>query len=157
MKENEIMGISTRKPGKHEQGKQMSNVASDVSQAKFYIQAIGGGGKVYAMIGKALDKLNELFPHKGEPEKQWTERRLRAWWNHDTDIVRHWQMIELHAAASKAKEERELFDKARKEYADFIQKTARIATFLEHTDPDFFGAEIERLGRQTRQLDRAGD
>jgi hypothetical protein len=150
------MGNSTGKPGKNEQGKQMSNVASDVSQAKFYIQAIGGGGKVYAMIGKALDRLNELFPHKGEPEKQWTERRLRAWWNHDTDIVRHWQMLELHAAAAKAKEERELLAMARREHAEFIQKTARLAALLELTDPDYFSDEIARMGIESRNMGRAG-
>lgn len=150
------MGNSTGKPGKNEQGKQMSNVASDVSQAKFYIQAIGGGGKVYAMIGKALDKLNELFPHKGEPEKQWTERRLRAWWNHDTDIVRHWQMLELHAAAARAKEEQELLRTARREHAEFIQKTARLASLLELADPDYFSDEIARLGIESRNVGRTG-
>jgi hypothetical protein len=56
---------------------------------------------------------------------------------------------------SKAKEERELLQKARKEHAAFIEKTASYRALLERTDPDFFGGEIERLGGMGRRVDSA--
>lgn len=130
---------------------------SDLATARSFIKDIGGTDRVSDMIYFTFEKLRAMFPHRDEPHKQWTERRIKGWWNRESENVFHWQMLELFEAASKAKEERELLTKARKEYAEFIQKTARIATFLERTDPDFFGAEIERLGRQSRELDRSRD
>ena len=131
---------------------------SDVAQAQFLISAIGGGGtNAQALLGAAETKLRKLFPHHNEPSKQWTFRRLRAWWNNETDIVRHWQMLELYKAAAAAKEERELLDAARREHAAFIQKTTALAQMLEHSDEAFFGEQIEALRHQARGVDRAGN
>jgi hypothetical protein len=109
---------------------------SDVATANYLIRSIGGGGRVSDMFFEAAAILRKLFPHKGEPKKQWTERRLKAWWNNETDVVRHWQMMELYAAAEAAKEERELLRAAKRDHAEFIEKTARIRALaqLEATD-----------------------
>jgi hypothetical protein len=95
-----------------------------------------------------------MFPHEENPKLQWTERRVRSFWNQEAAYVEFREMRELHAAAAKAKEERELLQKARKEHAAFIEKTAAYRALLERTDPTFFGDEIKRLGSQLGDLDR---
>lgn len=133
-----------------------SKQMSDVARAQSYIADIGGPGSVKAVLGTAYKRLVEMFPHEREPKKQWTERRVRGFWTKEAATVQFYEMIELHAAAAKAKEERELLRKARKEHAEFVEKTASIRALLERTDADFFGAEIERLGAVGRRMDRPG-
>jgi hypothetical protein len=128
---------------------------SDVALARSYVADIGGRGKVKAILNGAYDRLVEMFPHRGEPNLQWTERRVRSFWYGEAAYVEFREMRELHTAASKAKEERELLQKARKEHAAFIEKTASYRALLERTDPDFFGGEIERLGGMGRRVDSA--
>jgi hypothetical protein len=128
------MEFSTRKPDKKKQGKQMfaSGLRTDdVTQVKFLIRAIGGDGRVNDFIFRAFKVMDELFPHKGDPRKQWTERRLKAWWNKETDVVRHWQMMELFEASEAVKNERVLLRAARREHAEFIAKTTRIRTLAQ--------------------------
>lgn len=127
----------------------------DVVLAKGLIRDIGGTGKVYAVIGNACDYLQKLFPHANEPRKQWTERRLWAWWSNQSDTVRHWQMVELYKASAKAKEERVLIAAARKEHAEFLRKTASIAALLERQDADFNGPQIAALRDQMGRMDRS--
>lgn len=126
---------------------------SDVAQAQHLISAIGGGGSnATALLGKAEEKLQKLFPKGG-----WTYRRLRAWWNNETEIVRHWQMMQLYEAASVVKSEAELLREARKQYADFKQKTARLATFIEHQDEAFHGPQVDALRGRLRSMDLPGN
>ncbi|TGP25916.1 hypothetical protein EN828_10340 [Mesorhizobium sp. M2D.F.Ca.ET.185.01.1.1] len=129
---------------------------SDVALARSYVADIGGAGKVKAILSNAYSRLISMFPHKNEPDWQWTERRVRSFWNGEAAYVEFREMRELHAAAAKAKEERELLQKARKEHAAFIEKTASLRALLERTDPDFFSPEIEGLRRQSRDMDRTG-
>lgn len=130
---------------------------SDVALARSFIADIGGSGRVKAILGNAYDRLVSMFPHKDEPEWQWTERRVRSFWNCEAAYVEFREMRELHAAAAKAKEERELLQKARKEHAAFIEKTASIRSLLERTDPAFFSLEIERLGGRSSRMDLPGN
>jgi len=132
-----------------------SQQMSDVAMARSYVADIGGGGRVKAILNAAYDRLADMFPHKGEPGLQWTERRVRAFWYGEAAYVEFREMKELHTAAAKAKEERELLQRARKEHAAFIEKTASYRALLERTDPDFFGSEIERLGVESRGMDRS--
>jgi hypothetical protein len=140
------MGNHTRNTDK----KQMS----DVALARSYVADIGGSGKVQAILYAAYSKLVKMFPHEENPKLQWTERRVRSFWNQEAAYVEFREMRELHAAAAKAKEERELLQKARKEHAAFIEKTAAYRALLERTDEDFFGPEIEGLRGQSRGMDR---
>lgn len=130
---------------------------SDVALARSYVADIGGAGKVKAILGNAYGRLISMFPHKDEPDRQWTERRVRSFWNGEAAYVEFREMRELHAAAAKAKEERELLQKARKEHAAFIEKTASIRSLLERTDPAFFSHEIERLGGMSSRMDLPGN
>lgn len=127
---------------------------SDVALARSYLTDIGGDGKVKGILNAAYSRLVEMFPHKDHPEWRWTERRVRSFWNREAAYVEFREMRELHTAAAKAKEERELLIRARKEHAAFIEKTASYRALLERTDPDFFGSEIERLGIESRGMDR---
>ena len=128
---------------------------SDVALARSYVADIGGSGKVQTFLYAAYSKLVKMFPHEENPKLQWTERRVRSFWNQEAAYVEFREMRELHAAAAKAKEERELLQKARKEHAAFIEKTAAYRALLERTDEDFFGPEIEGLRSQSRNLDRS--
>jgi hypothetical protein len=129
----------------------------DVIQAQGFIRDIGGPAKVGAMIGNACDCLKRLFPHHGEPKKQWTERRLWEWWNNRSDVVRHWQMMELYRAAEIKKQERQLLADARRDHAEFLEKTARLRSLLERSDEDFHRPDIEGLGRIVGGMDRPGN
>lgn len=119
---------------------------SDVALARSYVADIGGAGKVQTILYAAYSQLVRMFPHEEEPKWQWTERRVRSFWNQEAAYVEFREMRELHAAAAKAKEERELLQQARKEHAAFIEKTASYRALLERSDPDFHCVEIERLG-----------
>ncbi|WP_287344586.1 hypothetical protein [Mesorhizobium sp.] len=119
---------------------------SDVALARSYVADIGGAGKVQAILYAAYSQLVKMFPHNEEPKMQWTERRVRSFWNQEAAYVEFREMRELHAAAAKAKEERELLQKARKEHAAFIEKTASIRALFERQDQDFHCDEITRLG-----------
>ena len=132
-----------------------SQQMSDVAMARSYVADIGGRGKVKAVLNAAYDRLADMFPHKGEPSSQWTERRVRAFWYGEAAYVEFREMKELHTAAAKAKEERELLQRARKEHAAFIEKTASYRALLERQDEDFHRIEIERLGGQLGDLDRS--
>jgi hypothetical protein len=118
---------------------------SDVAMAQSYVRDIGGKGSAKSILNKAFARLSEMFPHRHEPEKQWTVRRVRGFLGGDAATVQFYEMVELHRAAEEAKAERELLAKARKEHADFIQKTASLRALLERQDEDFHSAELERL------------
>jgi len=148
------MKINNEKPWQISKGQKTMD---DVLLAKGFIRDIGGPGKVTAIIGKACDFLQKAFPHHKEPKKQWTERRLWEWWNEQSELVRHWQMMELYRAAEKAKEERRLIAEARRDHAEFIAKTVAFRSLLERTDADFFGPEIEGLGGVMGRGDRTGN
>lgn len=131
-----------------------SQQMSDVAMARDYVADIGGKGSVKTILARAYEALGKMFPHEEDPENQWTERRVKSFWWREAATVQFREMLELHRAAEKAKEERELLQKARKEHAAFIEKTASYRALLERTDPDFFGSEIERLGVESRGMDR---
>src|SRR5215217_8161983 len=95
---------------------------SDVALAKDLVKSIGGGGRVGDFLHAAAKELRDFFPHKGEPRMQWTERRLKSWWNNETDVVRHWQMMELYHAAKIVNDEKALLKQAKRKHAEFIEK-----------------------------------
>lgn len=110
------MGISPESSGKKlKQGNRMSDVAT----ANFLVEQIGGKRRVNEMLHSAWRELSKRFPHKQDPENKWTERRLRGWWNNESQIVKHFQMMELYEAAEQLR-------KARDQHAEFIEKTNRI-------------------------------
>lgn len=125
-----MSGISPVDSGKLKQGncKQMSDVAT----ANFLVEEIGGKRRVGDMIHAAVKELNKRFPHKTDPQNKWTERRLRGWWNRESNVVRHFQMMELFDTAEQLR-------KARQDHAEFIEKTARIRSLAELTAANGIG------------------
>jgi hypothetical protein len=130
---------------------------SDVVLARSYVADIGGAGKVKSILHNAYSRLTRMFPHNDRPALQWTERRVRSFWHQEAAYVEFREMRELHAAAAKAKEERELLKKARKEHAAFIEKTASLRALLERQDEDFHCHQIEGLGAGTGGMDLPGN
>lgn len=114
---------------------------SDVALARSYVADIGGTSSVQVMLHRAFKILREMFPHTDNPKNQWTERRIRAFWNEEAATVQFREMVELHRAAEKAKAERELLEKARQEHAAFIEKTAHFRSLLERQGENFTGIE----------------
>ncbi|KQQ46496.1 hypothetical protein ASF69_04510 [Rhizobium sp. Leaf311] len=119
-----MSGISPGDSGKLKQGncKQMSDVAT----ANFLVEEIGGKRRVGDMIHAAVKELNKRFPHKTDPQNKWTERRLRGWWNRESNVVRHFQMMELYDTAEQLR-------KARRDHADFMEKTTRMRAVAQLT------------------------
>ena len=115
-------GKSPEDSGKLKQGK--STKMDDVATANFLVEQIGGKRHVGDMLHTAWKELSKRFPHREDPENRWTERRLRGWWNNESRIVKHFQMVELYETA-------EALRKARDEHAEFRAKTARIRQMAE--------------------------
>jgi hypothetical protein len=112
-----VSGISPGDSGKLKQGS--SKKMSDVALANDLIAEIGGKRHVGDMLHTAWKELSKRFPHRDDPENKWTERRLRSWWNNESQRVQHFQMVELYVTAEELKA-------ARKEHAEYRAKTARI-------------------------------
>lgn len=100
-------------------GKRKGEHMSDVATANFLVEQIGGKRRVNEMIYAAFRELSKRFPHRDDPHNKWTERRLRGWWNRESEVVKHFQMMELFATA-------EAIRAARNEHAEYKAKTARL-------------------------------
>lgn len=105
---------------KQEERKQMSDVAT----ANFLVEQIGGRRHIGDMIRTAWKELSKRHPHREDPENKWTERRLKAWRNNESQIVKHFQMMELFETA-------EALRAARNEHAEYRAKTARLRQMAE--------------------------
>lgn len=92
---------------------------SDVAQANFLVEQIGGKRHVGAMLHTAWKELSRRFPHKEDPENRWTENRLKAWRYNESRTVNHFQMVELFETA-------EALRAARNEHAEYVAKTAAL-------------------------------
>lgn len=130
---------------------------SDVVLARSLVQDIGGPGRVNEVLYAAYKRLQKMFPHDGDAHNRWTENRLKAWWYGQNERVYHFQMVELYKAAAKAKEERELLARARREHAEFVAKTARLAALIEHQDEAFHRASIDALRGSMGHVDLSRD
>lgn len=99
---------------------------SDVAMARGYVAEIGNSTQAKVAIATTLKWLMRLFPHKDNPKNQWTERRVRSFWNEEAALVQFREMVELHRAAEAARDERAK-QKARKQHAAYREETARLA------------------------------
>jgi len=117
-----MSGISPGDSGKLKQVERKK--MNDVATANFLISQIGGKRHVGDMLRTACRELRARFPHRDDPENQWTERRLRGWWNSESRVVKHFQMVELYETA-------EALRKARDEHAEYRAKTQRIRQMAE--------------------------
>lgn len=112
-----MSGKSPVYSGKLKQGSDAK--MDDVATANFLIEEIGARRHIGDMFRIACRELRSRFPHRDDPENQWTERRLRGWWNKESRVVKHFQMVELFETAEELRA-------ARKQHAEYISKTARI-------------------------------
>ncbi len=126
---------------------------SDVALARSLVRDIGGPGRVNEVLYAAYKRLRKMFPHEQDNFNTWTENRLKGWWYGTSKHVYHWQMVELYEAAEKAKAERDQIAAARREHAEFIAKTARIAALLERQDEAFHGPQVNALRGQVGNVD----
>jgi hypothetical protein len=117
-----MAGMSPGHPGKLKQG--TNKKMSDVATANFLVEEIGARRHIGDMFRTACRELRARFPHREDPENQWTERRLRGWWNNESRTVKHFQMVELFETA-------EALRKARDEHAEYTAKTARLRQMAE--------------------------
>lgn len=120
---------------------------SDLALANVFIEEIGGTISVKSMLANAAKFLRENFRHGDDPEKQWTERRLRSWWNKECRKVEFWQMIELATAAELAKAKREA---SRRESTELRARLAALDARLTTIDPEFHRESIEAIRLQAR-------
>ena len=133
-----MSGISPEDSGKLKTKQGVSKKMDDVATANFLVSEIAYGKRnVGDMLHTAWKELSKRFPHRDEPEKRWTERRLRGWWNNESQIVRHYQMVELYDTA-------EALRKARDEHAEYRAKTARLRQMAELVAKNEAGGVAER-------------
>ncbi|MDI6838016.1 MAG: hypothetical protein QMD99_20195, partial [Rhizobiaceae bacterium] len=119
------MGISPEYAGDEtKQEKRKGEHMCDVATANFLVEQIGGKRRVNEMLYAAFRELSKRFPHREDPHNKWTERRLRGWWNNESQVVKHFQMAELFDTA-------EALRAARNEHAEYITKTARLRKMAE--------------------------
>jgi len=109
--------ISPEDSGTLKQG--LSERMDDVATANFLVEEIGARRHIGDMFRTACRELRARFPHREDPENQWTERRLRGWWNNESRIVKHFQMVELYETA-------EALRNARDAHAEYKAKTERL-------------------------------
>lgn len=112
-----MQGNQPENSGKLIQGE--SKPMSDVATANFLVEEIGARRHIGDMFRTACRELRVRFPHRDDPENQWTERRLRGWWNNESRVVKHFQMVELFETA-------EALRKARDTHAEYKAKTERL-------------------------------
>ncbi len=109
-----------KSPGNSGNPKQgVSRRMDDVATANFLVEEIGARRHIGDMFRTACKELRKRFPHHEDPENQWTERRLRGWWNNESRTVRHFQMVELYETA-------EALRNARDSHAEYKAKTERL-------------------------------
>jgi hypothetical protein len=155
-KNPEYMG-NLIKQERHRKMYQVALTEPEGEIARKLIEAIGGKKPVERMLDDAFETLRAMFPHREDAHKQWTRRRLVSWWRRNSDSVGFRQMTELMMAAEKAKEERRLVEEARREHAEFIARTARIAEMLIRTDEAFHSPQIEGMGDNMGRVHSAGN
>lgn len=117
-----MAGISPEDSGKLKQG--LRKKMDDVATANFLIEEIGARRHIGDMFRTACRELRTRFPHREDPENQWTERRLRGWWNNESRTVKHFQMVELYETA-------EALRNARDAHAEYKAKTAALRQMAE--------------------------
>lgn len=117
-----MAGISPEDSGNLKKG--LVRKMDDVATANFLIQEIGTKRHIGDMFRTACRELRARFPHRDDPHNQWTERRLRGWWNNESQTVKHFQMVELFETA-------EALRAARNEHAEYIAKTSRLRRMAE--------------------------
>lgn len=117
-----MAGISPEYSGKLKE--RVSDAMTDVTLANELIAEIGAKRHVGDMFRTACRELRVRFPHREDPENQWTERRLRGWWNRESQTVKHFQMMELFETA-------EALRAARNEHAEYKAKTSRLRQMAE--------------------------
>lgn len=101
---------------------------SDVAMAREYVQEIGGS-RAKVAIGTTLKWLVRLFPHRENPKNQWTERRVRSFWNEEAATVQFREMVELHRAAEAVRDDRAK-KRARRDHAAYREETARLSAMV---------------------------
>lgn len=109
-------------------------------------------------IAKATELIQEAFPEAlGRVEQRitaaarklgWSWSKAKKVWYGEAALIRAHQMAALEEAQIK---------EARRAHRQYIEKTARIAEFLERQDPDFHRPSIEGVRGVTGRVDRTGD
>lgn len=113
---------------------------SDVALARDLVIKIAGHWQTID------DLIERVYRSVAVKHSTWTRRRIRAIWNNEAASIKFHEMRELYAAASKAKEDQVRIEEARREHAEFINKTASIVALLEHQDSSFHSPQIAALG-----------
>lgn len=115
---------------------------SDVELARQFVVDIGRhcwGGKT-DMVDRVYDAIAARFPRSG-----WTRRRVRSIWHRECAGIQFHEMRQLADVAHAIELEQAQIQEARREHREAINKTARIAAFLERQDADFHRPHIEAL------------
>ena len=103
------------------------------------------------MCERVYEALQRHLP--AEDAKRWTRRRVRAFWHREAASVRYHEMLELAEVAERERVRQAEIEGARKEHADFVARTARLAQSLAVADADFHREAIAAFGRVSGRED----
>ena len=118
----------------------MSDVAIAADRIRRVAGARGYDEPVKVLLDRAYDVLSRHYPHS-----RWTRRRVRALWRKEAARVDYHEIAEM-----------EMILAARKEHAEFVAETERMAAAYLRPDPDFYSPEIEARRSVARGVDRPG-
>lgn len=124
---------------------------SDVALARNIIIEIAGD----CWNGKS-DMLDRVWRVCRANGKNFTRRRIRGLFHKEAALVKYHEMIDLAEVAAIEKQRNEELKSARKSHAEFVTKTARLASLLEVQDADFHRGQIEAMRGNIGGMDRAG-
>jgi len=119
-------------------GKEKMTDATDIARASELIQEAFPESH-----GRVQQRITAAARHLG-----WSWSKAKKVWYGETSLIRAHQMAALKQAQLK---------EARRAHAEYIEKTARIAAFLERQDPDFHRPSIEGIRGVTGGVDRTRD
>lgn len=105
---------------------------SDAALAAFLIREVAGPRGHDDSIKELLNRAYRALQKQNEA---WKHRRVRAIWNREAARIEHREIAEMKAAIA--------LREARKEHAEYIAETERLAALGFAIDPDFYRDQIE--------------
>lgn len=127
---------------------------SDAVYAKSIIEfvwplQVHGRKSVISNAFDAIERLERSYSNavKRNRKRQWTERRIRSIVDDEAPALEHYEITDLEKMAVR---------EGKDAYRKSVERSARIAAFLAHSDEDFFSAQIEAQVAFARALAGSG-
>lgn len=109
-----------------------------------------GRGNMLTRVYRAIREHLKDLPR--DDTRRWSQRRVRAFWERETDNIRFNEVVQLAYVAERVKEQRQGRDD---ENADYIQQISALADALLHKDAHLDSRDVEALRKALERQDAA--